>query len=206
MAFSLRLSCCRYIIPYNSELSGFPENTIEVRRKFEARLREQARATLPPMPPQKKFSPKMGLPTLKDYRARPKASFWKAWPKRTFEQVLPPKSWVSDTRLRRLAKEYKYPKWEKLEQVCKRLKEGADIGCVGPARRPKVGENGQSAFMYGDRVCDALAEMIKDGIMAGPLDEEEIPWEDITVSPIMVRLKPNGKARIIINLSHPKNG
>ena len=47
--------------------------------------------------------------------------------------------------------------------------------------------------------------MIKDGIMVGPLDELEIPWDDISVSPIMVRLKPTGKARLIINLSYPRN-
>ena len=47
--------------------------------------------------------------------------------------------------------------------------------------------------------------MIKDGIMVGPLDELEIPWDDISVSPIMVRLKPTGKARLIINLSHSRN-
>ena len=68
-----------------------------------------------------------------------------------------------------------------------------------------IGTNASSAYIYGDRVCDALAEMIADGIMVGPLDEEEIPWKDISVSPIMVRLKPTGKARLIINLSSPKN-
>ena len=35
---------------------------------------------------------------------------------------------------------------------------------------------------------------------------EEMPWADYSTSPILVQLKPNGKARIIINLSspHPK--
>ena len=40
--------------------------------------------------------------------------------------------------------------------------------------------------------------MIADGIMVGPHDEEEIPWKDITVSPVMVKLKPNGTAHIIV--------
>ena len=81
---------------------------------------------------------------------------------------------------------------------------GADIGCTGRARLPTFSTNAKSAYLYGDRVCDALAEIISDGIMVGPLDEEEIPWKDITISPIMVRLKPTGKARIIVNLSHPE--
>jgi hypothetical protein len=41
--------------------------------------------------------------------------------------------------------------------------------------------------------------------MVGPLDEEEIPWDDISVSSILVRLKPNGKARIIVNFPAPDN-
>ena len=145
----------------------------------------------------------MGLPKLRDYRRPPLAKFWTSWPKRTFEQALPSKSWVCSSRLRELALKYKYSDWSNLEKVCERLDVGADIGCTGRARLATTSSNANSAYSYGDRVCDALAEMIKDGIMVGPLDEEEIPWENISVSPIMVRLKPTGKARIIINLSHP---
>ena len=38
----------------------------------------------------------------------------------------------------------------------------------------------------------------------GPLSKEEIPWEDITVNQLMVRLKPDLSARIIVNMSSPK--
>ena len=100
---------------------------------------------------------------------------------------------------------YQYTDWDKLEKVCERLDNGADIGCTGRALLQTIGTNANSAYKFGDRVCDTLAEMIKDGIMVGPLDEEEIHWGDISISPIMVKIKPTGKARIIINLSHPKN-
>ena len=54
-------------------------------------------------------------------------------------------------------------------------------------------------------MADSMAELIKDGLVVGPLDEEEIPFDDITVSAILVRLKLNGKARMIVNLSGPDN-
>ena len=39
--------------------------------------------------------------------------------------------------------------------------------------------------------------------MYGPLKREELPWKDFKVSPMTVRLKPNGRARIIMGLSYP---
>ena len=53
------------------------------------------------------------------------------------------------------------------------------------------------------RVADALQGWIKDGLCYGPLDEAELPWQDFTVNPITVKLKPNGKARICIDMSAP---
>ena len=183
---------------------GFPKEVLQKRSQLERKWLEQSKKPLPPLPHAKEFVPKMGLLKLSNYRKLPRAKFWTSWPKRTFEQALPSKSWVSSSRLKELAIKYKYNDWANLEKVCKRLDMGADIGCTGRARQSTISTNANSAYSYGDRVCDALAEMIKDGIMVGPLDEEEIPWKDISVSPIMVRLKPTGKARIIINLSHPK--
>ena len=153
------------------------------------------------LPKLKEFKPKMGLPKLSSYKGNAPVGYWKSWPKRTFEQMLPTKSWVSSTKLKELALNYSYSDWDRLERVCHRLENGADIGCTGRARLPTVCTNASSALEYGDRVADGLAEMIEKGLIVGPLDEEEIPWKDITVSAIMVRLKPNGKARIIVNLS-----
>ena len=161
--------------------------------------------TLPKLPEPKQFKPKMALPTLGSYKGNAPVSYWNCWPKRTFEQMLPTKSWVSSEKLKELALNYKYSDWGRLERVCHRLDNGADIGCVGRARLPTFCSNATSTFLYGDRVADGLAEMIASGLVVGPLDEEEIPWEDITVSAKMVKLKPNGKARIIVNLSKPDN-
>ena len=176
---------------------------MQTRTKLERDWIHQTRMPLGPIPPLKEFRPKMQLVKLATYRKPPLASFWNKWPKRTFEQALPTKSWVSSDKIKQLALKYHYSNWARLERVCERLDNGANIGCTGRARLPTVGTNATSAYIYGDRVCDALAKMIADGIMVGPLDEEEIPWKDITVSPVMVKLKPNGTARIIMNLSHP---
>ena len=52
-------------------------------------------------------------------------------------------------------------------------------------------------------MADALVGWIKDGLCYGPLDEDEVPWDDYTVNPITVKIKPNGKARICIDMSSP---
>ena len=166
---------------------------------------EQMGKPAPEIPPLKEFKPKMGLPKLSDYRKPPPAGFWNHWPKRTFEQTALAKSWVSSCRLKELATVYGYTDWARLERVTQRLDHGANIGCTGRARLPTFSSNAKSAYIYGDRVADSMAELIKDGLVVGPLDEEEIPFDDITVSAILVKLKPNGKARIIVNLSGPDN-
>ena len=168
-------------------------------------LEEQARKPIPERPTLKEFKPKMGLPRLDNYKHTAPAKYWNYWPKRTFEQALPSKSWVSSSRLKELVERYGYTDWARLERAVDRLNNGADIGCQGRGRLPTFSGNSSSAFEFGDRVADSLAEWIKDGIMVGPLDEEEIPWSEITVSGIMVRLKPSGKARLIVNLSAPRN-
>ena len=112
---------------------------------------------------------------------------------------------VSSKKLKEMATRYGYTDWSRLERVVERLDNGANVGCTGRGRLPTITPNAKSAYMYGDRVADSLAEWIRDGILIGPLDDEEVPFEDITISSILVRLKPNGKARIIVNLSAPDN-
>ena len=42
-------------------------------------------------------------------------------------------------------------------------------------------------------------------IAVGPLTREEIPWDDITINEMMVKIKPDMSARLIVNMSAPKN-
>lgn len=157
------------------------------------------------IPTPKVFTPKHNLPRLDSYNRKLPDSYWNVWTKRTVEQLLPHHSWVSAEKLVQLSSELGYRDVDRLARVVKRLEEGADIGCRGRARLSTRVKNSDPAYEYGDRVADELQEGVKSGIMAGPLLEEEIPWSDFTCSPMTVRLKPNGKARIIANLSSPRN-
>ena len=96
-----------------------------------------------------------------------------------------------------------YQDIDRLGRVCHRLENGAETGCRGRGRLSTKHRNADSAYEYGDRISDALQDWVVQGICAGPLRKEEIPWKDITVSPIGGRLKPNGKIRVIIDASAP---
>ena len=71
---------------------------------------------------------------------------------------------------------------------------------------PSNGPNNESALEFGQRLADSLQSAIKADIMWGPLTEEEMPWPQYKVSPMTVRFRPNGAARIIMNLSWPHEG
>ena len=88
----------------------------------------------------------------------------------------------------------------KLDHVCNMLEHGAKLGVEAEGRWPSFEPNSKSIMEYGDRVADSLQTGILDGYIAGPFTKEEVDkiWpEGYKVSPIMVRLKPTGQARII---------
>ena len=91
----------------------------------------------------------------------------------------------------------------KVAETCEMLKEGASIGVSGERRWASAGPNSSTVYDFGSRVSDSLQTAVKEGIMYGPLRADQIPWEYYKVSPMAVRLKPNGAARIIMNLSFP---
>ena len=159
---------------------------------------------LPMVPQLKTFKPKSkNLPILGKYPRKLPAAYWAKWNKRTVDQVLPTKSWVDPGKLMKLAGTLGYQDSKRLDRVCKRLEQGADIGCRGRGREPTKIPNSPSVYQYGERVADSLQQWIDDGIAIGPLHEEEVPWNNITISPMMVKLKPSGAARIIVNMSAP---
>ena len=51
-------------------------------------------------------------------------------------------------------------------------------------------------------MTDAIAEWVEAGYAFGPVEESEVPAA-AKISGIMVRMKPNGAARVILNLSAP---
>jgi hypothetical protein len=92
---------------------------------------------------------------------------------------------------------------DRLRRVLQYIEEGADIGCRGAARLPSSSNNAASAFEFGPQVTDAIAEWVQKGYAFGPVEAAAVP-PDAKISGIMVRPKPNGSVRVILNLSAPK--
>jgi len=92
--------------------------------------------------------------------------------------------------------------WDRLHSVLHDLEFGCDIGCRGNARNASRSGNAPSAFKFGEQISDAVADWLDAGFAAGPFTAEQVP-PDAKVSGIMCREKPNGSARIILNLSAP---
>ncbi len=89
-----------------------------------------------------------------------------------------------------------------MEPVLADIMQGADIGCTGSFRSPSTSSNASSAFEYGRQVTDAIASWVKKGFVFGPVELTKIP-KDAKVNGIMVRPKPDGAARVILNMSAP---
>ena len=59
-------------------------------------------------------------------------------------------------------------------------------------------DNSSLAFEYGDRVASSIQVWIKDNLCFGLLSEDELPFADYTVNPLVVKIKPNGALRVCI--------
>jgi hypothetical protein len=90
-----------------------------------------------------------------------------------------------------------------LDTICKDLSEGADIGCTGQHRQATFSGNAPSAYEFAEQVTDSIADWISAGFAAGPFDPRDRPAR-AKVNGMMCHQKPNGSARIILNLSAPK--
>jgi len=151
------------------------------------------------LPPLKTFKPKHNLVTLPSYKAVPPVTFWSQFPSNYLQPAI---SLVNPIILRKLAIDTAFPHSSILDDICKDLSNGADIGCVGHARSPSFSTNAPSAFEFGPHVTDAIANWIKKGFAFGPVPLDDIP-KDAKINGIMTKPKPNGSVRIILNLSSP---
>ena len=160
---------------------------------------------LPEPIPLKEFKPAYPqLPVLKTYKGRFPMKYWEHWTKRSYTDIVPVKSWICPVKLKQLAEEVGIPPDDlQLHRVLERLKDGANIGCKGNGRLPTLCPNSPSASEFGQRVADSLQGWIAEGLCFGPLQKHELPWSDFSSNPILVKLKPNGKARICVNMSAP---
>jgi hypothetical protein len=153
-----------------------------------------------PLPPPKIFKPKYQLPLIEDYKAEAPAEFWEIFPDR---EPGAGHSLVSEQKLREAQMEAKLEAGPVFEAVCRDIREGADIGCRGQFREQSGSSNAPSAFEYAAQVTDSIAAWVDKGFVFGPLNKDQLP-PGAKVNGIMCRPKPNGSARVILNLSAPK--
>ena len=145
------------------------------------------------------------IPTLSSYKGKFPQSYWDNFTKRDLRTK--PESWISTEKLQEVARRVNHKNKKELEVAENILTHGADLACVGSARLGTKMRNAPSCFEYGERVMDSMEDWLQQDLAAGPLTKEELlchfKWEEVTINPISVRLKPNGKARIIVDMSSP---
>ena len=160
---------------------------------------------LPQVPPQKPFSSKYPIPVLEDYSKEIyPLHYWGTWEKFPLEAgtVTP---WLDTGEFRKqlISAGINVDSAANME-ILQELEKGANIGASGRSRLPTTGKNSRLAYQYGDRLQEALQELILQGAMKGPLRRDEIPYKDIKVHAMSAKLKPNGKVRSIVDCSDPR--
>jgi hypothetical protein len=181
--------------------SGFSEEADRARRLWANLILEVEAAGPVAVPKEKIFKPKFPrIPVLDDYTKAAPEEFWAEFPE---YYVCPAKPSLNGKKLKRWADALGCSEPDRLNRVLECIRSGADIGCRGEARKPSRSKNAASAFQYGPQVTDAIAEWVQKGYAYGPVAAEEVPAA-AKVSGIMVRPKPNGSVRVILNLSAPK--
>ena len=163
-----------------------------------------------PLPPPKQHKFAYSLPRLHSYvTGTVPDAFWHNWQKLSLaDAVASNVSWVDPAKLMQEAVRINFPITDKLRRVCWVLEHGATLGCEGRGRLPTAGDNARSVAEHGDIICDVLQSWIEKRIAAGPLTKEELErmfGPNYTVNPMMVRPKPNGALRIIVDMSSPRD-
>ena len=127
--------------------------------------------------------------------------YWAHWPNISWEEAKLMKSKIDPDALKKMAWETRYPYPTIMREVVNDIKFGARLGVAHSYRVESHSTNAPSAYDFGDRVSDSLCKMMQDGYIMGPFDEVDIPFEANRFSGLMVKLKPDGSARLILNLS-----
>ena len=104
--------------------------------------------------------------------------------------------------LKKMAEGYPFP--GTLDKVITDLKEGARLGVKEEFRIPSNANNAPSAIEAGYQVTDAVLGWLNDGYALGPFEKKEVPFSNFKISGLMAKIKPNGKARVINNMSGGK--
>ena len=187
-----------------------PPGTLALDHSQLERLRdvnEDIRTSMEPLaqvPPQKVFKPKYPIPALSDYNKDIYPhSYWGAWEKFPIGNGSA-EPWINTKEFRRqLISVGINPDSVANRTILNDLEHGANIGATGRARLPTEGRNSKLAILHGSRLQEALQELLYQNAMKGPLDRDEIPYEEIKVHSMSAKLKPTGKVRSLVVCSGP---
>ena len=194
----------------NATLTYLSPGTLALHQSQLARLtdvNEDIRASMKPpdqVPPQKVFVPKYAIPALADYNQDIyPLDYWGGWEKYPITDGKA-EPWINTAEFKKqLLQAGIDPNTEENRMILNDLEHGANIGASGRARLPTEGKNTALAFEYGNRLQEALQELLIQNAMKGPLDRDEIPYRDIKVHSMAAKLKPTGKVRSIVDCSGP---
>ena len=174
-------------------VTGVAPAAIAALRLLKKRAAEIMAAPLLVGPPPKQFKSKLGLPE------HTSANFWASFP---VNRNLNGLALISAKKLYSLALATGVPNMDRVEIVCRELKDGADIGCRGAARAATASKNASSCTGQEAAISEAVAGWVLKGFAAGPFEKAEVPAA-AKISGMMCRPKPNGSVRVILNLSAP---
>ena len=153
---------------------------------------------------QKKFVSKYGMEKLQDYAKNPPQGFWDNVGFVKWEDMKGDAGKIDANCLDNLAMEVGVHDKAQLGRVLQYLREGAKIGVNEECRVASKSTNAASALEKGEEVTDALVDWLENKVVIGPYDRNEVPFNMCKISGLMCRMKPNGKARIIVNMSKGK--
>lgn len=159
---------------------------------------------VPALQPKKVFKVKNpAVYYLEDYSKTAPLDWWKKWPSLSWEEGQLIKSDIKPRKMVMWADKANHPDMGLVLEIADDLKYGCDLGTRGEYLCPSTSSNAPSALEFGDRVTDSIVEGIKGGIMIGPIDKDDFPFkeEGVKVNGVMVKLKDNGDARVILNMS-----
>ena len=185
----------------NVNFPGFAANR---KRRWDQAFLEvdrQRGQDVPPLPHKKIFRSRFCLPLLKRYDVEPDNSYWDKWPKIGYDGAQDIKTSIKADVLERLANESGYLCTDLLRKIISDIRDGASLGVTQGSDVPSDSTNAPSAYSAGAHISDAICKMIKDGFVMGPFDEENLPFRENRFSGIMSKMKPDGTARMILNLS-----
>ena len=143
------------------------------------------------------------------------SQYWDKWQSFSHAEALKLKSWVNPVKLRKVMDRVGMVITKQRQRVLEYLKDGAEIGCQGEARLGTKHKNCRSVIEEGKKLADMiqvrvvisvlrigkphhhllLQSWIVQKICIGPMDSENLPWSEVSISPLKAVRKPNGKIR-----------